>query len=138
MMDKYFALTVLYGAVPLLVVTILQAIIERILKLREHIQPEGRNEWGFGMYFFQLIFDLFFFVILPALVYFWINPIMPFSGFRAGIAVGIGAYILGSLPYATCLSLRIKIPSVLIVSTLFFNVIKLTASLGVVTYYINR
>jgi hypothetical protein len=137
-MDKIFALTVLYGAIPLVVVTIIQVIVEAGLKIHESAPPEIRTDRGFGLYFFQFISDLFSFVILPALVYFWINPIIPFSGFRAGVAVGIGAYVLGSLPYATNLSLRIKVPSVVIVSTLFFNLIKLTAALGVVMYYINR
>jgi hypothetical protein len=136
-MDKIFALTILYGAIPLFVVTIIQAIIEGILKIHEYVPAESRNDRGFALYFFQFVSDLFFFVLIPALVYFWINPIIPFTGFRAGVAVGIGAYVLGSLPYATNLSLRIKVPSAMIVSTLFFNLIKLTASLGVITYYIN-
>jgi hypothetical protein len=137
-MDKIFALTILYGAIPLLAVTIIQAIVEAVLKIHENIPEENRNDRSLGLYFFQFISDLLFFVILPALVYFWVNPVIPFTGFRAGVAVGIGAYILGSLPYATNLSLRIKVPAALIVSTLFFNLIKLTASLGVITYYISR
>ncbi len=136
-MAKIFILTVVYGTIPLVIVSIIQAVIERALKLHMHIPEESRTGRGFEVYFLQFISDFFFFVILPTLIYYWVYPIMPFSGYKSGVAVGIAAYILGSLPYATSLGLRLKLPTPLIVSTLFFNLLKLTAALGVITHYLN-
>ena len=136
-MAKILAYPILLGAIALAVVTVLQLAFEKIVKIMIHIPDGQREERGFSLYLLQLFADLLFFVIIPALIYYWIYPVMPFSGFKTGIAVGIGAYILGSLPYATSLSLRIKIPAVLIVSTLFFNLIKLSCALGVMTQFVS-
>ena len=136
-MAKIFILTVVYGTIPLVIVSVVQAIIESSLKLHEHIPEDSRVGKGLELYLLQFISDLFFFVILPALVYYWVYPVMPFSGYKSGVAVGIAAYMLGSLPYATSLGLRLKLPTPLIVSTLFFNLLKLTAALGVITHYMN-
>lgn len=127
--------TVLLGALPLLVITLLQIILEKMLKIVPEITKDAGR--AFSIYLVQFISDLLFFVIIPAMAYFWIYPVMPFSGYKAGIAIAIGAYILGSLPYATNISLRIKIPAILIVTTLFFNLLKLTAALGVVTHFLS-
>jgi hypothetical protein len=136
-MARIFFLTVLYGAVPLVIVSLLQVIIERALRLHTQIPEEIRTGRGAEIYLLQFISDFFFFVILPTLIYYWVYPIMPFSDYKSGVAVGIAAYILGSLPYATSLGLRLKLPTPLIVSTLFFNLLKLTAALGVITHYLN-
>ncbi|NIP44151.1 MAG: hypothetical protein GWO41_05780 [candidate division Zixibacteria bacterium] len=136
-MAKIFIITVIYGTIPLVIVSVIQAIIESSLKLHQQIPEESRAARGFELYLLQFVSDLFFFVILPTLVYYWVYPIMPFSGYKSGVAVGIAAYALGSLPYATSLGLRLKLPTPLIVSTLFFNLLKLTAALGVITHYMN-
>ncbi|HEQ97772.1 MAG TPA: hypothetical protein ENO22_00325 [candidate division Zixibacteria bacterium] len=136
-MAKIFLVTVIYGAIPLVIISIIQAITESLLKLHEYIPEDSRAGRGLELYLLQFISDLFFFVILPALVYYWVYPVMPFSGYKSGVAVGIAAYALGSLPYATSLGLRLKLPTPLIVSTLLFNLLKLTAALGVIIHYMN-
>ena len=132
-MAKIFILTIIYGTIPLIIVSLIQIVVERTMKLHTYIPENLRSEKGSTLFILQFVSDLFFFVILPTLIYYWIYPIMPFSGYKSGVAVGIAAYVLGSLPYATSLGLRVKIPAPLIVSTLFFNLLKLTAALGVIT-----
>jgi hypothetical protein len=136
-MGRIFISTMILGALPLLAVTLLQVIVEKLLKISSHIKEKKENEIGFILYFMQFLSDLLFFVVIPSLVYYWIYPIMPFVGYKAGVAVALGAYILGSLPYATNLSLRVKIPAIVIVSTLFFNLLKLAGAMGVITHYLN-
>jgi len=128
--------TFFYGALPLLGVTLLQALFENLLGLNKLLEKERCENKGATLYIMQFASDLLFFVVLPALAYFWLYPVMPFAGFRAGVAIGIGAYMLGSLPYALNLSQRVKIPPALILSTLFFNLLKLVAALGAITHYI--
>ncbi len=135
-MTRIILMTFLYGAVPLVVVTLIQAVFESALGLNRMLDKDRRENKGFSLYFMQLISDLLFFVVLPALAYFWLYPVMPFTGFRAGVAIGIGAYVLGSLPYALNLSLRIKMPAALMLSTLFFNLLKITAALAAITHFI--
>ena len=136
-MAKILIYTFLLAAIPLVVVTILQIVFEKTARIMKHIPEAQKEERGFSLYLLQFLCDLFFFVIIPSIIYYWVYPVMPFSGFKTGVAIGIGAYILGSLPYATSLSLRIKVPSVMIVSTLFFNLLKLSCSIGVITQFMN-
>jgi hypothetical protein len=42
-MAKIFMLTVVYGTIPLVIVSVIQAIIERALKLHTHIPEESRR-----------------------------------------------------------------------------------------------
>jgi len=128
--------TILLGAVPLALITLIQYALERIIRLSREV-PESQSEKSRPMlYILQFISDLIFFVIIPSAVYYWIYPILPFAGFRSGIALGVAAYILGSLPYAINLSLRIKIPATIILFTLFFNLLKVCGALAVITHYI--
>lgn len=136
-MAKILIYTFLLAAIPLVVVTILQMIFEKVSKIMRHIPENQKEERGFSLYLLQFLSDLFFFVIIPSIIYYWIYPVMPFSGFKAGVAIGIGAYILGSLPFATSLSLRIKVPAVVIVSNLFFNLLKLSCTIGIITQFMN-
>ena len=100
-MFKILLTTILLGLIPLFILTILQYLLEKFLKIKSHI-PENQTELdGLALYSLQFFSDLLFFVIIPTLAYFWLYPILPFAGYKTGIAVGISAYILGSLPYAT-------------------------------------
>ena len=136
-MAKILIYTFLLAAIPLVIVTVLQIVFEKATKIMKHIPEAQKEERGFSLYLLQFLSDLFFFVIIPAIIYYWVYPVMPFSGFKTGVAIGIGAYILGSLPYATSLSLRIKVPPVVIVSTLFFNLLKLSCTIGIITQFMN-
>ena len=135
-MNKIIVFTIALGTAPLIAINIVQLIIEKIIRVNADIKDEYNVRYN-GVFMVQFLVDVLFFVVIPTLVYYWLYPVLPFVGYKAGIAVGIAAYILGSLPYAIQLSLRIKIPAILVVTTLFFNLIKLSAALGVITYYLN-
>ena len=124
-MNKIIIYTVALGTAPLIAINIVQLIIEKIIKINAGIKDEHSVHYN-GIFMVQFLVDVLFFVVVPTLAYYWLYPVLPFVGFKAGVAVGIAAYILGSLPYAIQLSLRIKIPAILIVTTLFFNLIKLS------------
>lgn len=135
-MNKIIVFTIALGTAPLIAINIVQLIIEKIIRVNADIKDEYNVRYN-GVFMVQFLVDVLFFVVIPTLVYYWLYPVLPFVGYKAGIAVGIAAYILGSLPYAIQLSLRIRIPAILVVTTLFFNLIKLSAALGVITYYLN-
>ena len=135
-MNKIIVYTIALGTAPLIAINIVQLIIEKIIRVNADIKDEYNVRYS-GVFMVQFLVDVLFFVVIPTLAYYWLYPVLPFVGYKAGIAVGIAAYILGSLPYAIQLSLRLKIPAILVVTTLFFNLIKLSAALGVITYYLN-
>jgi len=135
-MNKIIIYTIALGTAPLIAINIIQLIVEKLIKINAEIKDEASVRYS-GIFVVQFLLDVLFFVVIPTLVYFWLYPVFPFVGFKTGVAIGLTAYVLGSLPYAVQLSMRIKIPPILIVTTLFFNLIKLSVALGVITHYLN-
>lgn len=135
-MNKIIIYTIALGTAPLIAINIVQLIIEKLIKVNAEIKAENNVRYS-GIFAVQFLVDVLFFVVIPTLAYFWLYPVLPFVGFKAGVAIGLAAYILGSLPYAVQLSLRIRIPAILIMTTLFFNLIKLSVALGIITHYLN-
>jgi hypothetical protein len=75
-----------------------------IVHARLHHQPGEQTLRGPD----RLLVNLLFFVLTPGLLYAWFYPLVPFSGFRAGLFLALCFFLLGVSP--TVATYRLQIP----------------------------
>ena len=121
----------------LFVFLVIQLGFEKIFRFYDLI-PEGlREERGKSWVVFLFAVEIILYAIAPTIFYFWIYSVLPFFSYRAGVAVAIFLYLFGTLPFAIGLALRMKIPGGVLAFSFFFNLLKLTACWGTITYLLN-
>ena len=54
------------------------------------------------------LINLLFFVMIPGMIYAWFYPIVPFSGYRAGLFMALSLYLLAAAP--TIAAYRLQMP----------------------------
>lgn len=116
---------------------IIQLFCEKLFGFYSLIPEQLREERGKLWVIVLVVVEIMLYAIAPTVFYFWIYALLPFFSFRAGIGVAMFLYLFGSLPYALGLALRLKIPGGVLIFTLFFNLIKLTACWATITYLLN-
>jgi hypothetical protein len=132
-----FVKTAASAGIVVCIFVIVQLLCEKLFGFYSLIPENLREERGKFWVFVLVAVEIMLYAIAPAIFYFWIYALLPFFSFRAGIGVAIFLYLFGSLPYALGLALRLKIPGGVLIFTLFFNLIKLTASWATITYLVN-
>ena len=75
-------------------------------------------------------FDLLFFVLLPGMVLVVFFPVLPFSGFRSGVALGLLGFLLGAGPAYVYLRVRKERPLAVTVHDMFFHLCKMLVCFG--------
>jgi hypothetical protein len=125
------------GAATLLVIIVLQLGFERVFKFYSLIPEPLREERGKLWVAFLFAIEAILYVIAPTFFYFWIYALLPFFSYRAGIGVAMFLYLFGTLPFAIGLALRMKLPGGVLTFSLFFNLLKLAACWGVITWVLN-
>lgn len=126
------------AAVVLLLVIILQFVLEKLFRFYTLIPEQLREERGKTWFVFLFAIEMVLYVIAPILFYFWIYAVLPFFSYRAGIGMALFLYMFGTLPFAIGLALRMKLPGGVLTFLLFFNLIKLAACWGAITWVLNR
>lgn len=113
-------------------VLILEFLRVRILRrLADRLQISDEIE----IQFFQpLLVNLVFVVMLPAIVYAALYPILPFTSYRAGFFIALFIFAVGILPFQIRSYNQYKLSSALTAFEFFWNLLTLLASLGTITY----
>ncbi len=81
-------------------------------------------------------FDLLFYTLIPGVILVLTYPILPFSGFRAGLALAFVAAVLGAIPSAVFLVVRGEREIPVAVHDIFFQLCKMFLCFGLIgTFY---
>lgn len=124
----------LASGVYLLVMSLILEWIERALKLRAGIPENMCERTGFGGVFSNFVLEAVFYVAIPTLVYSFFYFMIPFSGFRAGMAGTLFAFVLGTAPTVIGLSMRVKLPLPYLLFMMLSVLLKLGGSMMIIAY----
>jgi hypothetical protein len=81
-----------------------------------------------------LLLNFVFIVMLPAVIYAALYPILPFTSFRSGFFIALFIFAVGVLPVQIRNYNQFKLSTVLTAFELFWNLLTLLASIGTITY----
>ena len=107
---RLFRACLLWGGVTLFVVELLWYTLEKKLGLLAKLPRELLEEDGCAFFIAKFISQFAFLVVLPAVVYSWFYVMVPFYGYRAGIAAALFLFLLGIVPFSITLLMRVKLP----------------------------
>jgi len=124
----------LWGGVALFIFEAIWYLLERKLRLPSKLPPELLEEDGFGYFISKFIMQFAFLVAMPAVVYSWFYVMVPFSGVRAGVSLALFVFMLGIIPFAVSLLMRIKLPLSYTLFQSAGHLIKLIIVFGVISY----
>ena len=126
MIDAYLILLGVWGAA--LIISVLHHLPRR------WISPQSENETPVqSVRWMNVAFsDLVFYTLIPGVILVLAYPILPFSGYRAGLALAFVAALLGTIPFAVMLVVRQqrRIPNT--VHDLFFQLCKMFLCFGLI------
>jgi hypothetical protein len=124
----------LSGAVYLLIVDFLWYRLEKFIPTLIGFPTALLEERGPGWFVSSFIIEFIFFVLLPSVVYGWFYTLIPFSGLRGGIMVGLYLLLFGMMPMALLILFRIKIPVVFMLYQLLGYLIKVIGAMAIIGY----
>lgn len=84
--------------------------------------------WG------PLVINLIFLVMLPAIIYASLYPILPFTSYRAGVFIALFIFAVGVLPVLVRAYNQLKPPTGLAAFQLLWTLITLLVVMGAITY----
>ena len=76
-------------------------------------------------------------VLIPAFLYSFVYPFLPFSGIRAGLFVALLIFILATLPEVLSLGTILRLPLAFWLHNLLWRLIKLFLIFGTFGYFFN-
>jgi hypothetical protein len=131
---ELMAYCLIAGAVYLAAVNILWSALERFIPTlgnfpKNLVEPKNVT-WAVSNFVIEFIF----FVLMPSFIYGRFYALMPFSGVRGGVAVGLFLFLFGMIPFSILMLFRIKIPVVYVLYQLLGLAIKITGALAIIGY----
>lgn len=125
---------VLWAGAYLLVLSLLLDFVERKLKLSAALPEAMIESTGLTWTFTNFLMEVLFYVAIPTIVYSFFYYLLPFYGVRAGLAAGLFAFGLGSVPALMGLAVRVKLPMPYMLYILFSILLKLVGCLAIIGY----
>ena len=108
--------------------------IERRLKLLKDMPSQVLEDTGVGFFISRFIMQLAFLVVVPTVAYSWFYVLVPFYGVRAGVAMAIFIFVLGVVPFAVTVLMRIKLPLSFMLFQMAGYLLKIIIVYGIVAY----
>jgi len=121
------------GGLYILLVGLLWSFLERIVPTFTDFPQELVEKKTFSWYFSNFIVEFIFFVLMPSVIYGWFYSVLPISGVRGGVAVGLYLFFFGMIPLSMLILFRVRVPAVYILyqlAGLFFKVVGAAAIIG--------
>lgn len=129
MFSHSLLMAILGGAAVLLLLESIRWLVEKALLRRWHQESEFEAFfWG------PLVINLIFMVMLPAIIYASLYPILPFSGQHSGIFIGLFVFAVGALPIQVRYYNQFKPATSMVAFQLLWTLLTLMAVLGTITY----
>ena len=122
------------GAVYLIVFNLIWNKLEQFVPTMQGFPKNLIEEKTPAWFVSNFIIEFIFFVLLPAIIYGWFYTVLPFSGLRGGISVGLYLFLFGIIPIATVIMFRIKIPAVYFLYLLVGMFFKVMGSMVIIGY----
>lgn len=82
----------------------------------------------------SFLINFVFCVMLPAVVYSALYPILPFTSFRSGFFIALFVFGVGQLPLTIRTYNQFRLSSALTAFELFWNLLTLLVTIGTITY----
>lgn len=122
------------GSAWLILVSFAHYKIGRWIRVSREVPPELLDDSGLPGMAIQFFMELVFLVLIPTLAYSLFSMILPLTGLRTGIAIGLIAFTLGAAPCVISLSMQLRFSLLFLVYFLVGMLIKLLGSLGIIAY----
>jgi hypothetical protein len=135
MINQRLLLTaLLWAGAALLVFELIWYQIERRLKLLKSVPSRMLEDTGPGFFISKFIMQLAFLVVVPTVAYSWFYVLVPFYGARAGVALAIFIFVLGIVPFAVTVLMRIKLPLSFMLFQMAGYLLKIIIIYGIIAY----
>lgn len=135
MINQRLLLTaLLWAGAALLVFELIWYQIERKLKLLKNLPRELLEDTGPGFFISKFIMQLAFLVVVPTVAYSWFYVLVPFYGVRAGVALAVFIFVLGIVPFAVTVLMRIKLPLSFMLFQMAGYLLKIIIVYGIIAY----
>ena len=122
------------GGVYLLIISALLELIATKIDLNKGIPAELKEQSSIGWFIMMFISEFLFFVMIPSVGYSLIYLIIPFEGVRPAMAAALFAFVMGAAPIVMAFSMKMKLPVLFLVYTLFGYFLKLTGAFIIIGY----
>ena len=126
--------SMIFGGIFLIIVDFLWAKLENFIPTLETFPSNLVEKKNFAWYFSCFLVELIFFVLVPAFIYDAFYTVLPFSGIRSGVSVGLYVFVFGMIPFAILLLFRLKIPAVYILYQLLGLLVKVVGAMAIIGY----
>lgn len=131
---RLLAYCLVCGAIYLIVVDLVWSRLERLVPTLKNF-PENLVEPKNPSWFvYNFVVEFIFFVLVPSVVFDWFFTIMPFSGIRGGVALGLFLFLFGMIPFAILHLFRIRVPAVHVLYQLLGLLIKIAGAWAIIGY----
>ena len=130
MYSSLLLITIAIAAVALLLLGGVRYFFEKQIIRRLGIEKEV--EMNFVP---TLMIDFVFVLLIPAILYAALYPILPFSSFRAGLFMALFIFLAGSLPITMRTFNQFKLPASLLAFNIFWNLLTLLVVIGLITHF---
>lgn len=131
---KLLGFCIAVGAVYLIVFNLIWNRFEKFVPTLKGFPKDLVEERNSAWFVSNFIIEFIFFVLLPAIIYGWFYTVLPFSGLRGGISVGLYLFLFGIIPVATIIMFRIKIPAVYFLFLLVGMFFKVMGAMAIIGY----
>ncbi len=131
---KLLGYCIVVGAVYLIAINLIWNKLEKFVPTLKDFPKDLVEEKNPAWFVSNFVIEFIFFVLLPAIIYGWFYTVLPFSGLRGGISVGLYLFLFGIIPVATIIMFRIKIPAVYFLYLLVGMFFKVIVSMVIIGY----
>ena len=131
---KLLAACLVAGAVYIIIIDRLWNMLEKHIPVFHGFPESLVEDKSSAWYVSSFIVEYIFFVLLPAVIYGWFYTVIPFSGIRGGVAVGLYLFLFGMIPVAILTMFRIKIPAVYVLYLLTGLFLRAVGSMMIIGY----
>lgn len=131
---KLLMFCIVCGGVYLLLVDLIWSKLESFIPTLKNFPKELVEQKNFGWFFSSFIIEFIFFVLMPAVIYDRFYTVLPFSGIRGGVSIGLFLFIFGMIPLSISILFRIRIPAVYMLYKMMGMLIRVVGSLAIIGY----
>nr|MBN2277796.1 hypothetical protein [candidate division Zixibacteria bacterium] len=131
---KLLSYCLILGGAYLIIIDLIIGRLEKRVPLLGDFPRELVEDKNFAWYFYNFIVEFIFFVMMPAVIYDRFYTVMPFSGIRGGMAVGLFLFVFGMVPLAILHIFRIRIPAVFILYQLLGMMLRVIGTMTIIGY----
>lgn len=122
------------GAIYLLIVDLVWNRLESFLPTSGDFPPGFFEQKSLSWFASCFIVEFIFLVLMPTAIYDRFYMVIPFSGIRGGVSVGLFLFMFGVAPFAILLLFRMKLPAVYVLYQVLGMLIRIIGALAIIGY----